>query len=196
MICARCIRARSALRLSCRGASSPLISRSFSTTNHFREPAAATPESSSNPPPATSTGPSQPFSTPLSPHPNTASLGETLRPKPKSIVIPVSSCPAGTRLKGLNYIKGRDDPIALPEEAYPEWLWRCLDVKVKEGEVEGDEGDAFCKPLVHSNFYISSLNQAINSVLMETNVHSQVEKAPPKSSKASTQTRTSQASCR
>jgi large subunit ribosomal protein L54 len=51
-------------------------------------------------------------------------------------------------LKGLNYIKGRDDPIALPEEEYPEWLWRCLDVKVKEGEVEGDEGDAFCKAII------------------------------------------------
>jgi hypothetical protein len=89
-------------------------------------------------------------------------------------------------LKGLNYIKGRDDPIALPEEEYPEWLWRCLDVKVKEGEAEGDEGDAFCKLLVHSHFFTSSPNQARESILMETNFHSQVEKAPSKSSKAST----------
>jgi large subunit ribosomal protein L54 len=81
-------------------------------------------------------------------------------------------------LKGLNYIKGRDDPIALPEEEYPEWLWRCLDVKVKEGEAEGDEGDAFCKLLVHSHFFTSSPNQARESILMETNFHSQVEKAP------------------
>jgi len=45
---------------------------------------------------------------------------------------------------GLNYIKGRDDPVALPESEYPEWLWRCLD---KSTETGGEEavGDEFAK---------------------------------------------------
>lgn len=58
--------------------------------------------------------------------------------------IPVSSCKAGTTLKGLNYFKGRDDPVALEDEEYPEWLWRCLEVKKKEGDEEGGTGDEFC----------------------------------------------------
>jgi len=59
---------------------------------------------------------------------------------------PLSSCPAGTVLKGLNYFKGKNDPVALPDEAYPEWLWRCLEVKKKtnEGEEGVDVGDEFC----------------------------------------------------
>ncbi|KAG4429883.1 hypothetical protein IFR05_014627, partial [Cadophora sp. M221] len=57
----------------------------------------------------------------------------------------VSSCPAGTPLKGLNYLKGRDDPVALAEEEYPDWLWTCLDKKKVEGEEGGAEGDEFSK---------------------------------------------------
>ncbi|PHH52652.1 hypothetical protein CFIMG_001989RA [Ceratocystis fimbriata CBS 114723] len=40
-----------------------------------------------------------------------------------------SSCPAGTVLKGLNFLNGQQDPVALPDEAYPTWLWKCLEVK-------------------------------------------------------------------
>jgi large subunit ribosomal protein L54 len=47
-------------------------------------------------------------------------------------------------LKGLNYLKGRDDPVALEDEEYPEWLWHCLDVKKKSGDEEGAVGDLFC----------------------------------------------------
>jgi large subunit ribosomal protein L54 len=45
-------------------------------------------------------------------------------------------------MTGLNYLKGRDDPVALKEEEYPEWLWRCLDAK-KEEDV-GEALDEFC----------------------------------------------------
>lgn len=47
-------------------------------------------------------------------------------------------------MKGLNYIKGKDDPIALEESEYPAWLWRCLDVKVKEEKEGAGGGDEFC----------------------------------------------------
>jgi len=51
-------------------------------------------------------------------------------------------------LKGLNYLKGRDDPVALPDEEYPEWLWHCLDVKKKGGDEEGAVGDLFCMSIL------------------------------------------------
>jgi len=56
-----------------------------------------------------------------------------------------SSCAAGTVLKGLNYFKGKTDPVALPDEAYPEWLWGCLDVMKKaDSAADADAGDEFC----------------------------------------------------
>ena len=58
----------------------------------------------------------------------------------------LSSCPAGTVLNGLNYIKGKSDPVALADEAYPPWLWDCLEVQNKKaGEVQDvGAGDEFC----------------------------------------------------
>lgn len=61
--------------------------------------------------------------------------------------LPESICAAGTRMTGLNYLKGRDDPVALKEEEYPEWLWRCLDAK-KEEDL-GEALDEFCTLLLH-----------------------------------------------
>ncbi|EFX03522.1 ribosomal protein l37, mitochondrial [Grosmannia clavigera kw1407] len=57
-----------------------------------------------------------------------------------------SSCPAGTVLAGLNYFKGRTDPVALADEEYPPWLWDCLDVMKKTTTAEDeDAGDEFSK---------------------------------------------------
>ncbi|KFZ12748.1 hypothetical protein V502_06940 [Pseudogymnoascus sp. VKM F-4520 (FW-2644)] len=79
-----------------------------------------------------------------------ASAGPTistpLPPKPKAkAALPVSAAPAGTILKGLNYLKGRDDPTALAEEEYPEWLWKCLEVDKKGKAGDELEGDEFSK---------------------------------------------------
>ncbi|KAL1883153.1 hypothetical protein VTK73DRAFT_9520 [Phialemonium thermophilum] len=58
----------------------------------------------------------------------------------------ISSCPAGTVLNGLNYLKGKTDPIAKPDDEYPEWLWNCLDVLKKNAEEAAeDAGDEFSK---------------------------------------------------
>jgi large subunit ribosomal protein L54 len=46
-------------------------------------------------------------------------------------------------------MKGRDDPVALPEEEYPEWLWTCLDVKKKDGDADESVGDQFCMFVFH-----------------------------------------------
>lgn len=57
-----------------------------------------------------------------------------------------SICAAGTPLNGLNYIKGKTDPVALADEEYPEWLWNCLEVQKKAADTADDEaGDEFCE---------------------------------------------------
>ncbi|TVY20052.1 hypothetical protein LARI1_G002720 [Lachnellula arida] len=137
MICRSCLR---------KGASSirpTIFSRSLTTTIPRLDAPTATP--SSSPPAATSTSAAQPFSTPLSPAPNDVSLGTSLKPKPKTSALPASICPPGSVMKGLNYFKGKDDPIALTEEEYPEWLWHVLDVKDKASAVEVEAGDEFSK---------------------------------------------------
>lgn len=61
------------------------------------------------------------------------------------IVSARSICPEGTILKGLNYQKGGQDPVAKKDEDYPEWLWSCLDVMKKAETADEDAGDEFCK---------------------------------------------------
>jgi large subunit ribosomal protein L54 len=79
--------------------------------------------------------PDPPLSTPVT------EVGET-----PSIVTARSICPEGTVLKGLNYQKGGQDPVAKKDEEYPEWLWSCLDVMKKAEAADEDAGDEFCKP--------------------------------------------------
>lgn len=55
----------------------------------------------------------------------------------QTAAIPVSSCPAGTVLKGVNYLKGQPEVLALPDEEYPEWLWTILEPKVYEDDGPG-----------------------------------------------------------
>lgn len=58
---------------------------------------------------------------------------------------PRSICLEGTVLNGLNYFKGKTDPVALKDEEYPEWLWSCLAVQKKAAEAEdADAGDEWC----------------------------------------------------
>ncbi|KAH7163198.1 mitochondrial ribosomal protein L37-domain-containing protein [Dactylonectria estremocensis] len=64
----------------------------------------------------------------------------------KAATGPLSSCPAGTQLTGLNYHKNGQDPIALKDEEYPDWLWSCLDViKSNKGSEDDGAGDEFSK---------------------------------------------------
>ncbi|KAI1176894.1 putative NADH-ubiquinone oxidoreductase 12 kDa subunit, mitochondrial [Nemania sp. FL0916] len=88
---------------------------------------------------------------------NAASTSTTTEPELSSALDPaagtaaegaekLSSCPPGTPLAGLNYFKNQNDPVALPDNEYPEWLWRCLDGnnKAEEGPAD-DAGDEFSK---------------------------------------------------
>jgi large subunit ribosomal protein L54 len=53
-----------------------------------------------------------------------------------------SSIPAGQPLKGLNFLKDRQDPVALADDEYPSWLWTILDRQEKKAEAGA--GDLFC----------------------------------------------------
>ncbi|KAI5861871.1 putative NADH-ubiquinone oxidoreductase 12 kDa subunit, mitochondrial [Durotheca rogersii] len=126
---------------------SPTSSSSHSRPRPLpRRPFSSTPASRySPPPPPTSEPPSgsssdskgggpPSFTTPLDD-------GSGQEDKP-----PISSCPEGTILTGLNYLKNQTDPVALADSAYPSWLWRCLDVvKRADDNVDEDAGDEFSK---------------------------------------------------
>lgn len=53
---------------------------------------------------------------------------------------PLSSCPADTKLEGLNFLKGQASVLALPDDKYPEWLWSIL--QPKEYPDDGPGGKA------------------------------------------------------
>jgi len=49
-------------------------------------------------------------------------------------------------LKGLNFIKGKQDPVALEDSEYPAWLWTILNKKEDSEAASGvNEGDLFSK---------------------------------------------------
>ncbi len=55
---------------------------------------------------------------------------------------------AGTLLRGLGYIKGKDGPVAREDHEYPEWLWGLLDKNEKasgvgDAEAEAEAGDEY-----------------------------------------------------
>lgn len=61
--------------------------------------------------------------------------------------LPASSTPAGTPLRGLNFEKGKADPVAKEDTEYPAWLWTAL-AKKEEAAAGGaaggfSEGDLF-----------------------------------------------------
>ena len=123
MICRTCFR-RVASLAAWHPISHSLPIRSFSTSIPFRNAAAA----------AAATQPE--LTTPIQP-------AAATEDKPSR-----SICKAGTPLNGLNYIKGKTDPVALADEEYPEWLWNCLEVQKKASDAADDDaGDEFCKYL-------------------------------------------------
>lgn len=127
MICRHCLQRASAL------ARRAPLRRTFSTTFPSRN--AATTSATVSPSPATAGTtdfPTPVLTTPLASSPDAPPA--------------LSSCPPGTVLSGLNYFKGKEDPVAKADDEYPAWLWRCLDAPKKAGAEEGEEqGDEFCE---------------------------------------------------
>ncbi|KAK8902843.1 hypothetical protein QC760_008345 [Botrytis cinerea] len=139
MICSRCLTRRSIpLTQPIRLFSHTALLSSTPPTSTPSSPRTAGPQP--QPPPA-QPNPSQP------PLPLPAAQGISSHPShtKKSTPLPTSSIPAGTILQGLNFLKGRDDPVALKEEEYPEWLWHCLDEKKAADGGATAGGDEFSK---------------------------------------------------
>lgn len=85
-------------------------------------------------PAATSTSAAQPFSTPITPSPEKA--GVKSKANKDAAILVQSAVPAGTELRGLNFLKNGSDPIALKDEEYPPWLWTILEPKKKASAIE------------------------------------------------------------
>ncbi|KAF8316836.1 hypothetical protein DL93DRAFT_2165948 [Clavulina sp. PMI_390] len=61
---------------------------------------------------------------------------------PAETTRPESSCPADTVIPGLNYLKDQPPVVALPDDQYPDWLWKVLEPKEFPPEEQGPGGAA------------------------------------------------------
>ncbi|KAL7283748.1 hypothetical protein ACG7TL_003185 [Trametes sanguinea] len=52
-----------------------------------------------------------------------------------------SSCAENTVLVGVNYLKGQPEVLAMPDEAYPPWLWTLLQPKEIPDDGPGGKGE-------------------------------------------------------
>ncbi|KAI5857816.1 mitochondrial ribosomal protein L37-domain-containing protein [Tricharina praecox] len=78
-----------------------------------------------------------PLTTPLTPGP--------VKPAADATIIR-SSTLAGTKLNNINYFKNKQDPVALEDSEYPEWLWAALDDSNKStSNAAEDVGDLYSK---------------------------------------------------
>jgi len=61
-------------------------------------------------------------------NPAQASSSQDVAPaeKKSEAVLSKSSCPEGTILTGLNYLKGQGEVVAQADDAYPDWLWKLV----------------------------------------------------------------------
>ncbi|EKD00342.1 60S ribosomal protein l37 [Trichosporon asahii var. asahii CBS 8904] len=63
-------------------------------------------------------------------------------PAPKKAARGISSLKEGTKMEGLSVLKDKEDPVAMADDKYPDWLWKLLDdpaaAKAKEGAKEGE----------------------------------------------------------
>lgn len=188
MICQRCM-----LRLSRRqGLQHALPIRTFTTSRRRSQtPVTAQDTTATNPrpsdlPAATSTSAAQPFSTPLSPSPERQHDGQSKSEAAAPIVR--STVPAGTVLKGLNFMKNKPDPIAMEDHEYPDWLWTVLEPKKDDsltGAVDG-EGDLFCmSPNTFKNASGSRAREPL--ALCSFNAHLLTSPSPPSKIKKAAQ---------
>lgn len=142
MICRTCLRRASGFASPAMAVTRPMIGASsraaFSTSFSVRTPPPAAPAAAATSTPATTEAGLEPVP------------GAPAAEEPK---LSISSCPAGTKLNGLNYFKNKSDPVALADEEYPEWLWRCLEVQKKTDDAAGEDlGDEFCMSAYISSF--------------------------------------------
>ena len=149
MICRTCLRASRSLAPASRRfiSTSPALQNATPISSAAQPtPRQGSPTSSHTPPAATSTSAAQPFSAPLTPKPSPSiekNAAKVAEKKPTPLV--KSSVPAGTPLKGLNFEKNKQDPVALADDEYPAWLWTILQRQEGAKGDAGAVGDLFCE---------------------------------------------------
>ncbi|KAI6139043.1 mitochondrial ribosomal protein L37-domain-containing protein [Pisolithus tinctorius] len=79
-------------------------------------------------------GPRQAGSASAEKKPSTAKSATS--PSLEDLKPPISSCPAGTVLTGLNYLKGQPPVLAMPDADYPSWLWDLTNPKKRSRDAE------------------------------------------------------------
>ncbi|KIO04305.1 hypothetical protein M404DRAFT_1000778 [Pisolithus tinctorius Marx 270] len=84
------------------------------------------------------TGPRQAGSASAEKKPSTAKSATS--PSPEDLKPPISSCPAGTVLTGLNYLKGQPPVLAMPDADYPTWLWDLTNPKKRSPAEDVEPG--------------------------------------------------------
>jgi large subunit ribosomal protein L54 len=79
-------------------------------------------------------GVSQPLSTPTQAvH---VASSDALKSAKPAVEREPSSCVAGTKLNGLNFMKNKPGVFALEDSEYPDWLWGLLDSSKKQTKTE------------------------------------------------------------
>lgn len=113
-------------------------------------------------------GVSQPLSTPggvhTEAHPDAATKPTVQRPP--------SSCPAGTKMNGLNYFKNKPDVFAKEDSEYPDWLWDLLGDSSKQSKTEKGGVDIssmwiHCRCLIGYKLTLYRLEQEATKALRE-----------------------------
>lgn len=54
-----------------------------------------------------------------------------------------SSCPEGTILTGMSYLKNQQPVTAMADDAYPEWLWKLLEPKQLPDDGPGGKAEKY-----------------------------------------------------
>ncbi|KAF5358261.1 hypothetical protein D9756_001230 [Leucocoprinus leucothites] len=54
---------------------------------------------------------------------------------------PLSSCLEGTKLEGVNFLKGQAPVLAMGDDQYPSWLWTALEPKVYTDDGPGSKAE-------------------------------------------------------
>ena len=149
MICRNCLRAASharAIAPSIPHARRFLASSSSSTASSSTSTSTSTSTASaqSTPPQREKDATFPPSSaTTTNPPPSSNPSSQPAVQEKKTSPLVKSSIPAGQPLKGLNFLKNAQDPVALPDEEYPAWLWTLLQRQSASAEGVGG-GDLFC----------------------------------------------------
>jgi large subunit ribosomal protein L54 len=82
-------------------------------------------------------GVSQPLSTPTqAAHVDIKPSADASKSAKPAVEREPSSCVAGTKLNGLNYMKNKPGVFALEDSEYPDWLWGLLDSSKTQTKTE------------------------------------------------------------